>query len=82
MAALHVDQYLEGVANNRTRFVWVPPFLAARLRARMSWRVEPAGVDRVLERGRELRSMVDSLRPPAPAAPAAPADSGGTNVRK
>ncbi|MBI4421204.1 MAG: peptidyl-prolyl cis-trans isomerase [Gemmatimonadetes bacterium] len=86
VAALHVDQYLEAVAENRTRFVSVPPFLAMRLRERTPWRVVPAGIDRVLERGRELRAMVDSLRPPQPP-PAttdtlAAADSGGANGRR
>lgn len=81
VAALHVDQYLEQLANNRTGFVSVPPFLAARLRERSTWSVTSAGIDRVLERSTELRAMVDSLRPVTPA-PAEPADSGAANVRE
>ena len=78
LAALNVDRYLEAVASNRVTFVSVPPFLAARLRDQSKWRVISAGVERVLERGTELRAVVDSLRPTTP-----PADSaGGPNAKR
>lgn len=75
LAALYVDKYLEGVANNKSSFVSVPPFLAARLREQSSWRVTSAGIERVLERATELRASLDSLRP-------APKDSGGSNATR
>jgi hypothetical protein len=73
LAALYVDKYLEGVANNKSSFVSVPPFLAARLREQSRWTVSSAGIERVLQRGTELRASLDSLRP-------ATTDSGGSNV--
>ena len=81
LAALHVDQYLETLAGNKTQFVAVPPFLAARLRAQRKWEVTSAGIERVLERSTELRAMVDSLRPATPPG-ASPTDSGGKNAAK
>ena len=80
MAALYVDSYLEAVANNKTAFASVPPFLAERLRGQYSWHITPAGVERVLERSTELRAMMDSMRVAAPPAPAT--DSGGSDAKR
>jgi hypothetical protein len=66
--------FLEAVAQNRKRLQLVPAALADRLRTEVDWHVEPAGVERVLERAREIRLALDSVPPAAPpaAAPIAP----------
>jgi hypothetical protein len=52
-----VDAYFAGMfAQPPTRqFVDLPPALSDVLRERMPWSISPAGVDRALERARELR---------------------------
>jgi hypothetical protein len=72
-----VLDYLVAASQNRKRLQTVPPFLADRLRAEAKWSVVPAGVERVLERARELRLALDSVpgRPagqPAAAPPITP----------
>ena len=79
MAEVKVDQYLEGVASNRARFVAVPAFLASRLRERGSWRVVSAGIDRVLARAEALKIAMDSARA---ASPSPATDSGGANAKR
>ncbi len=73
-AARRVDAYLADViAGTATRrFFEVPPFLGDVLRARYPWDVSPVGVDRAVERAKEIRG------PAAPATPApmTPAPSG------
>jgi peptidyl-prolyl cis-trans isomerase D len=56
-AAQHVDDYFVAITASppRRTFFEVPPFLADVLRERFSWSVSSSGVDRALERARELR---------------------------
>lgn len=56
-ASQRVDAYFAAITSNppRRQFFEVPPFLADVLRDRFSWSISPAGVDRALERARELR---------------------------
>jgi hypothetical protein len=72
-----VLDYLVATSQNKKRLQTVPPFLADQLRAEAKWKVVPAGVERVMERARELRLALDSVpgnRPgqPAAAPPVAP----------
>jgi hypothetical protein len=80
-AAQRVDAFFTGVmANPPTRaFMELPPALSDVLRARMPWSISPAGVDRALERAKEIRgpetprSDVPMMTP----APGGPPMSGG-----
>jgi len=75
----HVLGYLQAVAQNRRRLQLVPAALADRLRTEVEWSVEPAGVERVLERARQIRLALDSVPRAAPPAtpPIAPDTSPG-----
>jgi PPIC-type PPIASE domain len=57
VAARRVDAYLTAITSNtgQHQFFDVPAFLADALRARTSWQLNAAGVDRALERARLLR---------------------------
>ncbi len=56
-AASHVDTYFQAITANppRRQFFEVPPFLADVLREKYSWNISESGVDRALERAREVR---------------------------
>ncbi len=71
-AARRVDAYFADLTgNNSTRqYFEVPPFLADVLRSRAEWQVNPAGVDRALERARVLRGPET---PPSPSPMMTPA---------
>ena len=60
IASLRVDEYLEATAKEERRFIPIPSYLANLLREEHSWRVIPAGLERVLDRARELRSAMTS----------------------
>jgi hypothetical protein len=75
-AARRVDSYFVGITASpplRT-FYEVPPFLADLLREKYPWNVSTAGVDRALERAKELRgpetpSSGQPMMQPAPGGP-------------
>lgn len=80
MAMLKVDEYLESIAKEEKTFVMVPPFLSDYLRAESSWRVIPAGLERVVEmvtatRALEQTQQEDSV--PASVTPPLPVDTTG-----
>ena len=82
IAARHVDAYFSAVtASSGTRqYYEVPPFLADLLRSRQSWNINPAGVDRALERARNLRgpeAPPQMERAPIQPAPGGPPVGGG-----
>jgi hypothetical protein len=58
--------YLDAIAHDKKRLQTVPPFLADTLRAEADWRLVPAGVERVLDRARQLRVALDSQPHPLP----------------
>lgn len=64
LAMAHVREYFERLVKGRARFYPVPPFLGETLRARAEWSVEPSGVQRALERAKELRASIDSAQAP------------------
>jgi hypothetical protein len=66
VAARRVDAYFTAITNTpgARQYYEVPPFLADVLRARFSWKINAAGVDRALERAKVLRG------PETPQAPA------------
>jgi hypothetical protein len=70
LVQVRVLGFLEAVAQNRRRLQLVPAALADRLRTEVRWKVEPAGVERVLERARQIRLALDTVAPARP--PAAP----------
>lgn len=88
VAARHVDTYFTAITNNpgSRQYYQVPPYLGDVLRARASWKVYSAGVDRALERAVVLRGPETPTAPggmpsmgPAPIqrAPGGPPVGGG-----
>jgi hypothetical protein len=73
-AARRVNAYFTQIVTGtaRRQFFEVPAFLGDVLRERFPWRISPVGVDRALEKAKELRGPVT---PPA-GAPLTPAPSG------
>jgi hypothetical protein len=57
----HVLGYLSAVAQNEKRLQTIPPFLADELRAESDWKLIPAGVERVLDRARQIRLSLDTI---------------------
>lgn len=75
-AGQRVDAYFAGITSNppQRAFVEVPPFLADLLRERYPWNISPAGVDRALERAKEIRGpetpqSTAPMMTPAPGGP-------------
>jgi hypothetical protein len=70
-----VDAYFEDVIKSRSRhaFFEVPPFLSDVLRNRLAWDISPVGVDRALEKAKDLRGPATPTAPtlmtPAPGGP-------------
>ena len=76
--ARRVDAYFAGITASpplRT-FVEVPPFLADLLREKYPWNISTAGVDRALERAKELRGP----EPPSSGQPTMQPAPGGPPV--
>jgi len=82
VAARHVDEYFDAITSPSSRrpYVEVPPFLADALRDRMRWSVSQAGIDRALERAKEIRGPETPSAQPFPSmtpAPGGPPVGGG-----
>jgi hypothetical protein len=82
-AARRVDAYFVDITSipPRRAFYEVPPFLSDLLRERYPWNISTAGVDRALERAKELRgpetpSGGPPLTQPAPGGPPVGAPQG------
>lgn len=91
MVAL-VDGYFDRVVAGQAQFLPVPPLLGLELRRRNTWSIDPAAVQRAVERAQTLRASADSLRQrdgmrpapgPAPLPATPPSDStGGVRPRR
>jgi hypothetical protein len=75
-AAQRVDAYFAGITASppQRAFVELPPFLADLLRERYQWSISPAGVDRAVERAKEIRGpetpqSAAPMMQPAPGGP-------------
>jgi peptidyl-prolyl cis-trans isomerase D len=74
-AGRRVDAYFAQIVSGgaRRQFFEVPPFLGDVLRERFAWRVSPVGVDRALEKARDLRGPTAQggvpMMTPAPSGP-------------
>jgi hypothetical protein len=83
LAATHVDAYLERAFAGKAQFYPVPPFLAAALREKETWSINPAGVAEAVERAAALQTAGDSAPRPglrqAPGGPPIPRDTGPTH---
>jgi hypothetical protein len=76
-AGRRVDGYFDDIIRGASKrgFFEVPPFLSDVLRERYAWNISPAGVDRALERAKDLRGPT---APPGAqgVSPMTPAPSG------
>jgi peptidyl-prolyl cis-trans isomerase D len=74
-AGRRVDAYFSQIisGSSRRQFFEVPAFLGDVLRGRLTWQISPVGVDRAVEKARDLRGPVT---PPAGAPMMTPAPSG------
>ena len=74
-AGRRVDAYFEQIISGAStrRFFEVPAFLADVLRDRFVWQISPVGVDRAVEKAKDLRGPVT---PPATVPQMTPAPSG------
>jgi hypothetical protein len=76
LAMARVQDYFERLVKGRARFYPVPPFLGETLRAKAEWSVEQSGVQRALERAKELRAATDSAQAPGVPRMTAPPPTG------
>lgn len=79
VAARRVDTYFTDLTNHpgSRQFFAVPPFLADVLRSHASWQVHEQGIDRALERAKELRGPeTPTASPGMGRAPIQPAPGG------
>jgi parvulin-like peptidyl-prolyl isomerase len=60
IASQKVESYMDQLLSERTRFVDVPPPLAAALREKYDSKINPAGLERALEQASKLRAQRDS----------------------
>lgn len=76
-AARRVDSYFRAITspNNQRPYVEVPPFLADILRARTSWRISRAGIDRAVDQAKAIRGPETPMAP-SPNNPMTPAPGG------
>lgn len=74
VAAQRIDAYLDALVSGQTGFAAVPPFLAQELRARGSWSIMEAGVQRSLKDAQAQRAAErpESNGAPPPAITPAP----------
>ena len=62
LAAARVDNYLDRLLTKDDQFIPVQPTLEAALHSKYDYKVNPAGVDRALERAQRIRAVADSTK--------------------
>ena len=62
LAAARVEAFLDGMMQGQAQPLTVPPPIQSILSAKYSWKINSAGVDRAVERARQLRTTADSAR--------------------
>ncbi|MGH7632296.1 MAG: hypothetical protein ACRENC_01105, partial [Gemmatimonadaceae bacterium] len=69
IAAAHVEQYMDGLMTQRSRYVDVPIPLKSVVRDKYSWKINQAGLARALAQATKSRAATDSVkaknRPPS-----------------
>lgn len=73
LAMARVNDYFDRVVTGQVQFLPIPPLLTQVLRERGDWSIDPAAVQRAVERATALRASADSLRPPGAGAQMQPA---------
>jgi len=64
LAMARVNDYFDRVVSGQAPFLPVPPLLSQALRERSDWSIDPAAVQRAVERATALRASADSLSQP------------------
>jgi len=62
LAAARVEAYMDRILSGQAQPISVPPPVAAVLSSKYDSKTYPAGIDRALERARQLRAATDSTR--------------------
>jgi hypothetical protein len=62
LAATRVDNYMDRLLTKDEQFIPVQPTLETALHRKYDYKVNPAGIDRALERAQRLRAAADSAR--------------------
>jgi hypothetical protein len=62
LAAARVDNYLDRLLTKDDQFIPIQPTLEAALHSKYDYKVNPAGVDRALERAQRIRAVADSTK--------------------
>lgn len=62
LAAARIDNYMDRLLTKDEQFVPVQPTLETALHEKYDYKVNPAGIDRALERAQRLRAAADSAR--------------------
>jgi peptidyl-prolyl cis-trans isomerase D len=84
VAGDRVEQFMDGLINQKVQFVEVPPPLEAALRLKYKASIDKAGIDRAIEKATKVRATADSAKAkseppsavPVPGGAAAPAAPG------
>jgi hypothetical protein len=80
LAASRIETYTDKILGGQAQPVPIPQPIATVLRAKYEWSINPAGIDRAVERAQKIRTTADSTRAanqpksqvPLPGAPGGP----------
>jgi hypothetical protein len=62
LAAARVDGYVDRLLTKDEQFIPVQPTLESALHSKYDYKINPAGIDRALERAQRLRAVADSTK--------------------